>query len=356
MTATTPWIDDLAVLLPDWRTHLRARNVAPSTIASYLKVGDNLLVWLREAGMPTGAAGITREHLEAFLAALADRVSPATVAKHYRSLQQLFRWLVEDGEIGHSPMERMRPPAVPEQPVDVLTDDELRALLDAARGNTFENRRDTAMLRMLIDTGMRAGELAGLNVDDLDAEQSVAVVMGKGRRGRAVPYGSKTADALRRYLRARAAHPQAATEALWLGKKGRVTDSGVRQMLERRALEAGVRNVHPHRFRHTYAHTWLASGGQEQDLMRLAVGGPGRWSADTPPAPPTNAPAPHSTAPPSGTGCEAPFPQGVDRGRPQASLTSRHRNVPHLVGKRAPCRRCRRSRSSVHGRALPRVA
>jgi site-specific recombinase XerD len=270
VTATTPGIDDLAVLLPDWRTHLRARNVAPSTIASYLKVGDNLLVWLREAGMPTGAAGIAREHLEAFLAALADRVSPATVAKHYRSLQQLFRWLVEDGEIGHSPMERMRPPAVPEQPVDILTDDELRALLDAARGNTFENRRDTAMLRMLIDTGMRAGELAGLNLDDLDAEQSVAVVMGKGRRGRAVPYGSKTADALRRYLRARAAHPQAATEALWLGKKGRVTDSGVRQMLERRALEAGVRNVHPHRFRHTYAHTWLASGGQEQDLMRLA--------------------------------------------------------------------------------------
>jgi site-specific recombinase XerD len=262
-----PVIDDLSVLLPDWRTHLRARNVAPSTIASYLTVGENLLGWLQEAGMPTSAAGIAREHLEAFLAALSDRLSPATVAKHYRSLQQLFRWLVEDGEIGHSPMERMSPPAVPEQPVDILTDAELRALLDAARGNTFENRRDTAML---IDTGMRAGELAGLAVTDLDSEQSVAIVMGKGRRGRAVPYGSKTADALRRYLRARARHPQAASEALWLGKKGRVTDSGVRQMLERRAAEAGVQNVHPHRFRHTYAHTWLASGGQEQDLMRLA--------------------------------------------------------------------------------------
>jgi site-specific recombinase XerD len=270
VATAAPAVDGLAVLLPDWRTHLRSRNVAPSTIASYLKVGDNLLGWLQEAGMPTSAAGIAREHLEAFLAALSDRVSPATVAKHYRSLQQLFRWLVEDGEIGHSPMERMRPPAVPEQPVDILTDDQLRALLDAARGNTFENRRDTAMLRMLIDTGMRAGELAGLAVTDLDSEQGVAVVMGKGRRGRAVPYGAKTADALRRYLRTRAQHPQAASEALWLGKKGRVTDSGVRQMLERRAAEAGVENVHPHRFRHTYAHTWLASGGQEQDLMRLA--------------------------------------------------------------------------------------
>lgn len=244
--------------------------MAPSTIASYLKVGENLLAWLQEAGMPTGAGAIAGEHLEAFLAALTERLSPATVAKHYRSMQQLFRWLVEDGEIGHSPMERMRPPAVPEQPVDILSDDELRALLDAARGNTFENRRDTAMLRMLIDTGMRAGELAGLAVTDIDAEQSVAIVIGKGRRGRAVPYGSKTADALRRYLRARAQHPLADGEALWLGKKGRVTDSGVRQMLERRAADAGVQNVHPHRFRHTYAHTWLASGGQEQDLMRLA--------------------------------------------------------------------------------------
>ena len=69
----------------------------------------------------------------------------------------------------------MRPPAVPEQPVDILTDDELRALLEAAKGNTFEDRRDTAMLRMMIDTGMRAGELAGLGVGDLDSEQSVAL-------------------------------------------------------------------------------------------------------------------------------------------------------------------------------------
>src|SRR5215212_7665579 len=165
-------VDDLNVLLPDWRTHLRARNVAPSTIASYLRVGENLLEFLRVAGMPTTAGAIARDHLEAFLAALTERVSPATVAKHYRSMQQLFRWLVEDGEITRSPMERMRPPAVPEQPVDILTDDELRALLDTCRGNIFENRRDMAILRMLIDTGMRAGELAGLGVGDFDAQQS----------------------------------------------------------------------------------------------------------------------------------------------------------------------------------------
>lgn len=269
-TLLQPSVDDLGLLLPDWRTHLRARNIAPTTIQSYLVVGANLLAYLRERGMPTTAGGVAREHLEAFLADLTERVSPATVAKHYRSMQQLFRWLVEDGEIERSPMERMRPPAVPEQPVDIFTDEELTRLLAACKGNTFENRRDTALFRMLLDTGMRAGELAGLGTADIDDEQSIAFVMGKGRRGRAVPYGSKTADALRRYRRVRTTHPMAASDRLWLGKKGRLTDSGMRQILERRAAEAKVENVHPHRFRHTYAHTWLANGGQEQDLMRLA--------------------------------------------------------------------------------------
>ncbi|MDP3712576.1 MAG: tyrosine-type recombinase/integrase [Mycobacteriales bacterium] len=263
-------MDDLAVLLPDWQVHLRARNVAPSTIASYQRVGVNLLDYLRAHGMPTAASAIKREHLEAFLADLVDRVAPATVAKHYRSMQQLFRWLTDDGEITETPMARMRPPQVPEQPVDVFTDDDLRALLKAAAGNTFENRRDTALLRFLIDTGVRASELIGLAVEDVDAAKSEALVLGKGRRGRVVPFGARTADALRRYQRARTAHPMTTLPCLWLGKKGPLTTSGLAQILERRAKEAGVDDVHPHRFRHTFAHTWLAAGNQEHDLMRLA--------------------------------------------------------------------------------------
>jgi site-specific recombinase XerD len=226
--------------------------------------------YLLAHGMPTMATAANRDHLEAYLADLSDRVSAATVAKHYRSLQQLFRWLVEDGEIPATPFERMRPPAVPEQPVAILSDDELSALLAACRGNTFENRRDTAMLRFMIDTGSRASEVMNLAVEDLDFEADVAYVMGKGRRGRGVPFGAKTANALRKYLRTRAQHPSAASPALWLGKKGPMTDSGLRQLLERRARDAGVENVHPHRFRHSFAHAWLAAGGQEQDLMRLA--------------------------------------------------------------------------------------
>ncbi len=263
-------VQDLSSLLPDWRRHLRAVNRAPATIGSYLTVGTAFAAYLQQRGMPTAVTSITREHVEHYIADLSDRVAAPTTAKHYRSLQQLFRWLEEDGEITRSPFERMRPPAVPEQPVPVLTDDELARLLKAATGITFEHRRDAAILRFLIDTGARSAEVMGLAVDDVDFDADVAHVMGKGRRARAVPFGNRTGDALRRYLRLRARHPLADSPALWLGRKGPLSDSGLRQLLERRALDAGVANVHPHRFRHSFAHSWLAAGGQETDLMRLA--------------------------------------------------------------------------------------
>lgn len=94
-------------------------------------------------------------------------------------------------------------------------------------------------------------------------------MLGKGRRIRILPIGAKAVRALDRYIRARASHPYAIEPWLWLGQKGRMTDSGVRQMLERRGEEAGIEKVNPHRFRHTFAHRWLAAGGSESDLMRL---------------------------------------------------------------------------------------
>jgi hypothetical protein len=96
--------------MPDWARHLRAINLAPSTIDSYQRVGRDFLAYLEQQGMPTGASTVTREHVESYLADMFGRVSAATVAKHYRSLQQLWRWLVDDGEIQVSPMARMRPP------------------------------------------------------------------------------------------------------------------------------------------------------------------------------------------------------------------------------------------------------
>jgi len=189
-------------------------NISPATTDSYLRVGCALCEFLVTNGLPERARDITRDHVETYLAAMFERkvqnrkgtVRPATVAKHFRSLQQLFRWLVDDGEIEGSPMERMRPPAVPEQPVPIVIDAHIEALLAPCKANTFQNRRDLAIIRLFLDTGMRAGELAGLRVNDVDQEEATAHVLGKGGRHRACPYGARTADALRRYIRARRAH------------------------------------------------------------------------------------------------------------------------------------------------------
>ncbi|HMG31678.1 MAG TPA: tyrosine-type recombinase/integrase [Jiangellaceae bacterium] len=116
---------------------------------------------------------------------------------------------MDDGEITRSPLERMQSPAIPEQPVPVHDLDAIGRLLDTCKGNTFEQCRDSAIMRVLLDCGLRVAELVGLTIADVDREATMVYVLGKDRRGRAVPYGARTADALRRYLRVRGKHPQA---------------------------------------------------------------------------------------------------------------------------------------------------
>jgi integrase/recombinase XerC len=95
---------------------------------------------------------------------------------------------------------------VPQRTVPVLSDDELRRLLAACGGTSFSCRRDTAIVMLMLDSGARRAEIAGLRVGDLDFDYEVAWVLGKGRRERALPFGRKTAVALDRYLRVRARH------------------------------------------------------------------------------------------------------------------------------------------------------
>lgn len=269
---TTTAVSDTRVLLPDFIRHLRAKNLAPLTIKSYGACMTNLVNFLVAQGMPVDVSAVTREHLEMFLVDMLERgLSAGSANKHYRALQQFFKWAEEEGEVRQSPMYRMKPPHVPEQPVPILTDDELRRLLAACKGKEFEDVRDTAIIRVLLDTGLRRAEIAGLHIGDVDLDHHAIFVTGKGRRPRSAPFGNKTADALARYRRARARHPMAAsTSVWWLGRQGAMTANGIAQVLDRRGAQAGVEDVHPHRFRHTFAHAWLADGNGETDLMRLA--------------------------------------------------------------------------------------
>jgi site-specific recombinase XerD len=185
-------------------------------------------------------------------------------------LKLLYAWLVEEEELAVNPMARLRPPIVPDKPVPIVPADGLKRLLQVCIGSTFEARRDTALLMLLLDTGARRAEMTGLTLDDLDPDLDVLVVLGKGRRERTLPFGRRAGEGLDRYLRARGRHKHAALPWLWLGQKGRLTDIGLRMMLRRRGAQAGLPGLHAHQLRHTFAHEWLAQGGTEADLMRIA--------------------------------------------------------------------------------------
>jgi site-specific recombinase XerC len=227
--------------------------------------------------MPAAACSIRREHVEAFIAAELEPTASSSAATRYRSLQQLFGWLDEEGEIDRSPMAKMRPPKIPDIPVPVLPDDDVRRLLADCSGNDFRDRRDLAVIRLFLDTGMRLDGMAGLRYSaggpeayDVDLRSRVVRITAKGRRELVLPIGAKSARDIDRYVRVRAGHPQAADAWLWLGAKGRLMASGFYQMIKDRGAAVGLPDLHPHQLRHTFSHDWLADGWSEGDLMRLA--------------------------------------------------------------------------------------
>ena len=163
----------LFTLIPGWERSLRAANKSPRTLRSYGDSARLLDAFLRDSFGVTSVASITRDHIETFMADTLERWKPTAAAVRYRSLQQLFKWLTQEGEVPADPMARMKPPKAPEVPVPVVADDELRKLLKACEGPTFEDRRDVAMLRTFIESGCRLGEVAGLKVEDVDFEEDV---------------------------------------------------------------------------------------------------------------------------------------------------------------------------------------
>ena len=223
-------------------------------------------------GMPLTVDNVRREHIEAFITDVLARRRPTTAAIRYRSLQQFWKWCMVEGEIKTTPMANMKPPRVPDSPPPVLAEDDLRRLLKACEGQSFEDRRDMAIVRLFLDTGARRSELAGLKVDDIDWTLNAVGVVGKGGRLRACAFGKNTSQALDRYLRVRNHHRDADSEWLWLGRVGDMaTDgTGLAQAVERRAAKASLPKINLHQFRHSFAHQWLSLGGNEGDLMVLA--------------------------------------------------------------------------------------
>ncbi len=264
---------------------LRAEGKSENTVYSYSLSVRLLTEFIEKRGHDL-TVDVSRDDIRDFIAEqgtpreITDSLgrkhkggSPATAIVRYKALQQFFRHCVEEDELEVSPMAGMRAPSVKVAPVPIVTDAVVESLLKVRNGASLEHRRDTALLRTFFDTGCRLSEVTNLRLSDVDLANQILTVRGKGDKVRAVPFGAKTYKAIDRYMRLlerdqpdRTASPD---RHLWVGRQGRLSTSGVTDALHRMCADAGVPQLHWHQFRHTQAHTHLANGGNEGDLMVL---------------------------------------------------------------------------------------
>jgi integrase len=201
-----------------------------------------------------------------------------TVQTRHLAVRRLAAWLIATSKLPGDPFVGVKGPVQRQAVVTPLSDEELRALIETCTNPTFRtdepfhHRRDEAILRLMMETGIRAGELIALRTDDLDLTAGRIIVrFGKGGRSRTIPVGRATIRAIRDYLNLRQQLPAADHPTLWLGSRGTGFGyDGPGKALRRRATLAGIHGFQPHKLRHTAAHRWLAKGGSESGLMAMA--------------------------------------------------------------------------------------
>lgn len=219
MTLTVADLESLAV---SWQLSLRAERKSPQTLKTY---GDGVRFYL--AWCDTSEAGpLTQTSLNGWIAGLIESGSAASTARSRQlAVRRFTAWLAEEDELPADPFLGVKAPKLDERVIEPLTDDELRRLLKACQPPkgadpkvAMRFRRDEAMVRVMFETGTRAGEVVAMEVDDLDLVAGTATVRrGKGGKGRVVPIGPDATLALDRYLRLRRGHRLAQTSDLWLG-------------------------------------------------------------------------------------------------------------------------------------------
>lgn len=261
---------DLDALLPSWELTMRAERKAASTIKGYTTGVRSFLAWCTDNGHPPN---LDKTLAKMWIADLLDAgAEPTTATARQLGLRRYSAWLEDEGEITDDPLLGLKSPKIDKKVTASLTDDELRRLIKACSGREFRDRRDEALVRLMAETGIRAGEVVDLDVTDVDlARGLITVRRGKGGKGRVSPIGPQAGLAVDRYLRIRRSHRLANSPALWLGDRGKgLSYYGLHKALKGRAEQAGLTGFHPHLLRHTAATRWLRAGGTEGGLMAVA--------------------------------------------------------------------------------------
>jgi integrase/recombinase XerC len=263
---------------------LARENASPHTLRNYSSDLDQFVDYFSPPGgeSDSGSGAAPREigvpQLREWMGHLFDQgLSAITVRRKLAAVRSLFKFMLREGVIATNPARLVRTPKAPKRVPIVPTAEQTNTLVDAVGADTLDRphpKRDLLIFELLYGCGMRISELAGLNLEDFDRTERWIRVLGKGRKERQVPYGSKAADALEKYLEVRAQGSEGLRppeHALLLNDRGRrLSDRGARGIVKFYArMISGDSSLHPHSLRHAYATHLLADGADLRAIQEL---------------------------------------------------------------------------------------
>ena len=257
-------------IVQDYRYYLRMeRQLSPNTVSAYVR---DVAAFLAAAELEPRA--VRPDDIERYLAACAAELSKRSQARLLSSLRSFFDWLILEGERPDNPCDRVDAPKLGRYLPEVLSVEEVTAILDSVDERSWMGARDRAILEILYGCGLRVSEACGLLISQVYLQEGFVRVVGKGNKERLVPLGEVAADAFARYLQVR---PEAALPAFddvaFLNKNGRpLSRVAIFNLVKKQALLAGVRKeISPHTFRHSFA-THLIENGADLRVVQEMLG------------------------------------------------------------------------------------
>ncbi|MCP9623853.1 tyrosine recombinase XerC [Nocardia otitidiscaviarum] len=273
--------EDLDALLVEYGRHLRlGRNRSEHTARAYVGDARSLLEHLVQRSADSGVGEVDVALLRSWLSAQAAKgAARTTMARRASSARTFTAWLTHTGRLAVDPGPRLGSARAHRVLPAVLGREQARSAMDAAESGAAQEDplalRDRLIVELLYATGIRVGELCGLDVDDVDRERRLVRVLGKGNKERSVPFGGPADTALENWLRR--GRPALATadsgRALLLGRRGRRLDQRQARTVVHEVISAipGAPDMGPHGLRHTAA-THLLEGGADLRVVQELLG------------------------------------------------------------------------------------